>query len=76
MIEKLAEKGIAVILTTHMPDHALYLGDRTGLLIHHQFLCGQTEEVISEKHLSDIYKIPVKMVYVKEAKRVICFPAI
>mgnify|MGYP000824731369 FL=1 len=26
--------------------------------------------------LSDMYKIPVKMVYVKEAKRVICFPAI
>lgn len=76
MIEKLAESGIAVILTTHMPDHALYLGDHTGLLIHHQLLCGKTKEVINEMHLSDMYKIPVKMVYVKEAKRVICFPAI
>lgn len=76
MIEKLAERGIAVILTTHMPDHALYLGDHTGLLIHHQLLCGKTKEVINEMHLSDMYKIPVKMVYVKEAKRVFCFPTI
>ena len=74
MIEKLADQGMAVILTTHMPDHALYLGKQTGLLLHKQLLCGTTEEVITEDHLQEIYHIPVKMIYVKEARRVICVP--
>lgn len=76
MIERLADKGLAILLTTHMPDHALYLGKKTGLLLHHTLVCGDSQEVINEENLAEIYHIPVKMMYIQEAKRIICLPGV
>lgn len=72
MIEKLAEKGISIILTTHMPDHALYLGRRAGILMDGTLRTGQTEEVLTEENLEKIYHIKVRMIYLKEIGRTIC----
>lgn len=76
MIEKLADRGMAILLTTHMPDHALYLGKKTGLLIHQTLLCGESHQVITEERLTEIYHIPVKMIYVEQGKRIICLPGV
>lgn len=72
LIEKLSDRGMAVILTTHMPDHALYLGNKTGILMNRTMVTGPAKEIITEKNLETIYHIPVKMIHLKELDRVIC----
>ena len=49
MIEKLSEKGITVILTTHMPDQALYLGHRAGILSNRKLSVGNAKDIITEE---------------------------
>lgn len=72
MIEKLADSGISVILTTHMPDHVLYLGRRAGILMNCTLHTGKVEEVITEENLRSIYHIPVHMVYLPQFSRTVC----
>lgn len=72
MIEKLADRGMTIILTTHMPDHVLYLGRRAGILMDGTMCTGNVEEVITEENLKKIYHIPVHMVYLKEFNRTVC----
>lgn len=72
MIEKLLEKGITVLLTTHMPDQALYLGGRAGILTKDGLRIGAAGEVLNEETLQEIYKVKIRLVYVKEAGRMVC----
>lgn len=72
MIEKLSEKGIAVILTTHMPDHAIYLGSKVGVFCDHRLIVGKADDVITENILEKIYHIRVHLVYEPLVKRTIC----
>lgn len=69
----LAKKGYAVVMTTHMPDHAIRLGGVTAILNRRgEFLCGSTDEVITEENLRDIYRTDIRIVYVPEAGCRIC----
>lgn len=76
MIEKLSEKGITVILTTHMPDQALYLGHRAGILSNRKLSVGNAKDIITEEALEEIYRVKVRLSYVEEAKRIVCIPGI
>jgi iron complex transport system ATP-binding protein len=67
MICKLAEKGIAVIMTSHLPDHALLYSSRVALMKDGGFLAvGKPDEVMTEESLKNIYGIEVKMVTVND----------
>ncbi|MGN0953563.1 ABC transporter ATP-binding protein [Dialister sp.] len=72
MIEKLSEKGIAVILTTHMPDHAIYLGSKVGVFCDHRLVVGKADDVITEEVLEKIYHVKVHLVYEPLVGRNIC----
>lgn len=72
MIEKLADKGMSVLFTTHTPDHVLYLGSRAGIIMDHKMVVGNAKDVITEENLQTIYHIPVHMVYLKEFNRTVC----
>ncbi|MCI6795240.1 MAG: ABC transporter ATP-binding protein [Lachnospiraceae bacterium] len=73
MVRKLAKKGYAVLMTTHMPEHAMLLGGKTAILDRKGMLhVGNAEEVINEKAMDEIYQIKVKIVYVPEVGRKIC----
>lgn len=72
MIEKLADKGIAVILTTHMPDHAIYLGSQVGVFCDNRLVVGKTGDVITEEILEKIYHVKIHMVYEPLVGRNIC----
>ena len=72
MIEKLLEKKITVVLTTHMPDQVLYLGGRAGILKPDGLQSGPAKDVLTESSLKDIYKVGVRLIYVKEAGRYVC----
>ena len=72
-IHDLAEKGYAIVMTTHMPDHAILLGGKTAILNQEGRLrCGPTEEMITDEHLQEIYRVDVRVVDVAEAGRKVC----
>lgn len=73
MIERLSERGLAVVLTTHMPDHAIYLGHKVGVFSDNRLIVGKADDVITEDLLEHIYRVKVHMKYLPEAGRKICF---
>lgn len=74
MIRRLSERGMAVLLTTHLPDQAIYLGGQAGIVTQNTLIVGNAHDVITEDRLRDLYHMNVQMVYVPEAGRKICIP--
>lgn len=74
MVQKLSQKGIAVILTTHMPDQAFYLGGKTAILKPQGLEVGKVQDILTEKALEEIYKLKIKLLYLPEQRRTICIP--
>jgi ABC-type cobalamin/Fe3+-siderophores transport system ATPase subunit len=67
MVSRLAETGIAVIMTSHLPDHALLFSSRVVLMKDGGFLAvGKPEDVMTEESLKQIYGIEVKIVTVND----------
>lgn len=56
------ERRLAVLFTTHHPDHAFAIADRV-LLMHddERHLIGPTIEIMTEAQLSELYKLPVRL---------------
>ena len=53
-IKNLSQKDYTVIMTTHMPDHAMMIGGKTAILGRDGTLkVGKTEEIITEKKLEE-----------------------
>ena len=68
-IGELTKKGYAVVMTTHMPDHAMRLGGLTAILNRRgEFLCGSADEVITKEKfgapiIAGIEKMPHLLIY-------------
>jgi iron complex transport system ATP-binding protein len=60
-IRKLAEKGIGIIMTTHVPDHAFLCSTRVALLRKDGFSVGTPEEIVTEENLKAVYGVAVKI---------------
>ena len=74
MIAQLArEESIAIVLTTHVPDHAILLDGNTGVLDHSGvFVTGRTAEIVTQANLSRIYNTELCVTYVPQAARTVC----
>ena len=56
------EKGIAAVLNTHYPDHALDISQKALLLLPEgNALFGQTREILQEENLQRAFGIPVRI---------------
>lgn len=53
------ERSHSVILTTHHPQHAIYLADKALLMHAETILFGDADEVLTETELSRLYGIPL-----------------
>lgn len=74
-IKHLSEKGYAVIMTTHNPDHAIMLGGTTAILDKQgKLTVGPAEEIITEQTLKEVYDTKLKLSYFDEAGRLVCIP--
>lgn len=73
LVEKLKEKHIGVMMTTHFPDHALQLECTTAIL-HKKSISkiGLASEVITDENMSNIYGIDVSVE--KIGNRSFCIP--
>lgn len=74
MVKQLAEhKGVDVVMTTHMPDHAIMLDGQVGILDREGRLSvGSAENTIDERLLREIYQVDLRLVYVDAVGREVC----
>lgn len=62
-ISMLAESGLAVIMTSHFPDHAFLCSTKVALMQReHSFIVGGVDEVVTEANLNSAYGIRVKII--------------
>ena len=65
-IGRLRDSGIAVLLCTHDPDHALEVADRALLLREGKVLAqGPSATVLTGKNLTVLYGLPVKVMHIE-----------
>lgn len=75
VIKSLAEKGYAIIITTHNPDHAIMLGGTVAILSKDGHLeVGPAESIITENKLKEVYDTDLKLVMMEDFGRNICVP--
>jgi len=61
-ISLLAEKGYAILLSTHNPEHAFLWSTRTAVLIDGRIASiGAPKQILTEDTLEKLYGIPVKL---------------
>jgi iron complex transport system ATP-binding protein len=73
LIREIASEGYGVIMTTHMPDHAIILNDKVGILDANGALTvGNAEEILTSERLSELYNLDIKTEYVDSARRTVC----
>lgn len=73
LVEQLHRLGIGVLMTTHFPDHALYL-DCDTIILHNSGIIasGNAHDVITDANMSEIYRIDTRVVRIEG--REICVP--
>ncbi|KGE71512.1 ABC transporter ATP-binding protein [Limosilactobacillus reuteri] len=73
LIQDLAQQKITIILTTHLPDHALMLPTTIGLLDSKgSMVTGSCEELMSTEQLERIYHVPLTLTYLPDLQRYTC----
>ncbi len=72
-----SEEGLAVVMTTHQPDHALAIADRVAL-IHRAAMVGPglPDELITADRLTEIYGVGALVgdLHLADARRRVCVP--
>ncbi len=67
IVNRLAANGLGVLMTSHLPDHALLYSSRVALMKNGQFLStGKPDEVMTDQSLKEIYGIDIKIVEVND----------
>ena len=62
LLRELMADGMALLLSTHHPDHALYVADRVVLLGRGGARTGAAAELLTDTALSALYGVPVRTV--------------
>jgi iron complex transport system ATP-binding protein len=73
IIQKLASAGLAVIMSSHFPDHAFISATKVALMNEKRFIAlGKPEDVITPENMKRIYGIDVKILDI--GGRMACVP--
>lgn len=60
LVQRLHCNDMGILMTTHFPDHALYLNAETLILKNsHLWKKGKAADVITEESMTDLYELPV-----------------
>lgn len=69
----LAEEGKSILFTTHMPDHAILMNGKTGILGHGgKMEIGYSKDIISKESMCSLYGIDVEVLFVEQLNRKTC----
>ena len=62
------DDGLTIIFTTHHPQHALAVSDKTLLMFdENKYVCGPAKHVLSEENLHRLYGVEMKRIPFKHA---------
>ncbi|MDP4182794.1 MAG: ABC transporter ATP-binding protein [Bacillota bacterium] len=78
-INMLSKKGLAVIMTSHFPNHVFLCSTKVALMTKNLFKVGSVDEIVTEENLRSAYGINVKITStVDESGNIIkaCIPLI
>ncbi len=67
LLRDLLADGMALLLSTHEPDHALYLADSVVLMRRYGVLAGSAAELLTAGQLSDLYGVGVRTLEYQES---------
>lgn len=77
-LQTLTKMGIGVIISTHMPDHAIRYGTKAALMKNGMiYSIGEPNEVINKKNIKELYNIDSELINVQvsdENKFKVCIP--
>lgn len=75
IILSLQKKELAIIMTTHNPDHCLMLGGSVAILDKQGRLeFGSCEDILTEERLQKVYNTELRLCHVDDVNRMICIP--
>ncbi len=73
IVKRFADKGFAVVITTHNPDHALLLGGRAAIFDDGgRVRSGRTGEILTEETLRSVYGSDLSLQYIEAFGRQVC----
>jgi iron complex transport system ATP-binding protein len=73
LVKNLAAEGYGIVLTTHNPDQVLLLEGLVALIDRQaQFHFGDWQDILTEKLLSDLYGVEMRLIEVEGIQRKIC----
>jgi ABC-type cobalamin/Fe3+-siderophores transport systems, ATPase components len=77
-LQKLANNGLPIIMTSHFPDHAFLVSNKVALMKSGELIdVGAPDEIITEQNLESVYKIKVKVTDVDVGvTRKVCVPVV
>lgn len=68
LLRSLADEGMAVVMTTHHPDHALHIAERVVLMVDaDDQRVGPTRELLTDSVLSELYELDIVTADVRTA---------
>jgi iron complex transport system ATP-binding protein len=75
LIERLRDRGISIIMTSHFPDHAFIVSDQVGIMRKGAFsTIGSADSVITSEALQATYNVDVRVEFIEVAGRKVCIP--
>lgn len=74
-VQKLAAKGMSILMNTHMPDHAFLVGSSAAALAEKRLVAvGEVKTVVNSKIMSSLYGVKVAVREMEDIKRKVCVP--
>ena len=74
IIDRLAEAGLSVIMSSHFPNHAFLSSTKVAIMKNKKFIdFGAPGDVVTEDNLKEAYSIDVKLIELDENRKV-CVP--
>ena len=77
LLSKLRDDGFTIILTCHNPDYPfIFRGYTVAMLPNHRVIFGESEKILTDEILTELYGVDVKRVFIPETKQYVCVKAI
>lgn len=74
IIEQLSKSGLAIIMSSHFPDHAFLSSNKVAIMKDKSFIdFGKPDTVVNEVNLKNAYSIDVKLIELNDSRK-ICVP--
>ncbi|MDR3052604.1 MAG: ABC transporter ATP-binding protein [Coriobacteriales bacterium] len=75
LIASLADEGYSIVMTSHVPDHAILLQSSLGVIDGKGSFCtGAAGDILTESLLEELYGEHINLLYLENCGRMTCVP--